>query len=333
MLGIDIGSYSIKAAVIKKSGKRASIEQFASEVLPSEMRGGRADIKTLQNIVAGLIKKVGKGQSDVALSIPTSSAILKTITIDANLNGDLLEGEVQLELVNFVPFPLDQVYADFVPMGISAQNSELQDVFVAASRRDIVDKIANTVNVKSIKNKQVDIEVFAIGQVVEHLQGPGYKNVCAVVDIGYAATTVCVFQAGEMLFSRDQQVGGQHLTEAIAEAGGMASEEAERIKLTSINTVAEPVMQSYLDSLSEQVALAFEFFSSTNTQDIDVVYVTGGGSMVPGVIDSLSDNLPSYRFIELPLGQEVKIGKKTNGIGRDEVVATAAVVSGLGMRK
>lgn len=333
MLGIDIGSYSIKAAVVKKSGKKATIEQFASEVLPANMQGGKADINTLQSLVSGLIKKVGKGQTSVALSIPTSSAILKTLTVDGELSGDLLEGEVQLELVNFVPFPLDQVYSDFVPMGSSEQNTNMQDVFVAASRRDIVDKVANTVNSKSIKNKEIDIEVFAIGQVIEQLQGANYKHVCAVVDIGYNTTSICVFQAGDMLFSRDQQVGGQHLTEAIAEAGGMALEDAERTKLNAINTVAEPVIQGYLDSLSEQVSLAFEFFSSTNTHGIDMVYVTGGGSLSPGVLEGLSENIPNYRFVHMPLGQDIKIAKKTNGISTEEVAATAAVVSGLGMRK
>lgn len=333
MLGIDIGAYSIKAAVVKKSGKRIGIEQFASEVLPFDKRGGAADVDTLQVLVAKLVKAVGRGQNTAALSIPTSSAILKTIQVDSGINDDMLEGEVQLELVNFVPFPLDQIYADFTRIGRSELNPKRDDVFVAASRRDIVDKVAEAVSVKSIRKKEVDIEAFAIGQILEQVKGKNYREAYAVIDVGYQTSTVCVFQGGDMLFSREQQVGGHHLTEAIAEASGIDVAEAESIKHTSMNSVPSVVLENYLDSVSEQVALALEFFSSTNSVQLQSVYITGGGSMVSGLIENLSENIPGFEFEVLPIGHDIQIGKKTHGEPVDVVAATSAVSAGLAMRK
>lgn len=333
MLGIDIGNYSVKAAVVKTSGKVATIEQVAYEVLPAEMRGGVADNATLQQVVSKLVKQVGKGQNTAALSIPTSSAILKTIEVDANLSDDLIEGEVQMELVNFVPFPLDQVYADFVVLGRSQQNPDKQDVFVAASRRDIVDKFSNAVRVKSISNKEVDIEAFAIGQVLEQIKGKNYREVYGIIDIGYQSSTISVFKSGEMLFNREQQIGGQHLTEAVAEAMGLDLVAAENEKVNNIHSIAESVVVGYLDALSEQVSLALEFFTSTNEQQLEAIYVTGGGSLVPGILESLSENLPGNNFKMLPIGQDIKIGKKTNRMTPNVVSACSAVVTGLSMRK
>lgn len=333
MLGIDIGSYSIKAAVVKKSGKKAIIEQVASEVLPADMRGGATDASSLQALVSQLVKRVGKGQKTVALSIPTSSAILKTIDVDANLNDDLLEGEVQLELVNFVPFPLDQIYADFIRLGRSKQNPDKEEVFVAASRRDIVDKVAGSVAVKSIKHKEIDVEAFAVGQVLEQIKGKNYRDAYAIVDIGYRASKVSVFQAGDMIFSREQQIGGHQLTEAIAEAGGVTLEEAEKMKHNAIDSVPEVIVEGYLDSVSEQMAVAFEFFGSTNTAEIQTVYLTGGGSIVAGLLENLNENLPGYQFEMLPIGLDIGIGKKTNGLSPAEVAGIAAVAAGLSMRK
>lgn len=333
MLGIDIGSYSIKAAVVKKTGRGATIEQVASELLPENKRGGAADQVTLQQAVNKLLKKVGRGQSSVSLSIPTSSVILKTLEMDASLKDDFIEGEVQMELVNFVPFPLDQVYADFISTGKSTTNPDKQNVFVVASRRDIVDKIANTVNAKTIKSKAVDVEAFAVGQILEQIKGKNYREVYGVIDVGYQTSTVSIFKSGELIFYREQQIGGQHLTEAIADATGTELVEAENNKLNNIHGVAESIVSGYLDSLSEQVSLALEFFGSANEHQVEAFYLTGGGSLVPGTIENLTENLPNNTFKMLPIGQDIKIGNKTNGMSHQDIASGCAVVAGLAMRK
>lgn len=334
MLGIDIGSYSVKAAVVKKSGRgSATIEQIASEILPEEARGGVADIATLRRVVSNLIKRVGRGQNKVALSVPTSSVILKTIDVDAGLSDSMLEGEIQMNLVNFVPFPLEQVYSDFINLGRSEKNPDKDEVFVAASRRDVVDKVASAVNVKSIRKKEVEVEAFALGQVLEQIKGKNYREAYAIIDIGYQSTVISIFKNGNMLFNREQQIGGYHLTEAVAEATGVTLAEAENTKLTNFHSIPEAIINGYLDSLNEQISLALEFFSSTNEHDLETVYITGGGSALPGILDNISDELPAYVFKFLPIGQEINIGKKTNGMTPEEVKAYGAVVSGLAMRK
>ncbi len=334
MLGIDIGSYSIKAVVVKSSGRGGvSIEQIACEVLPEQFRGGNVDTTTLQRITAGLVKRVGRGQNKVAFGVPTSSVILKTIEVDSELGGSLLEGEVQLELVNFVPFPLDQVYADYFSLGQSSQNPGKQEVFVAASRRDVVDKIANSIDVKTIKSKEVDVEAFALGQVLEAIKGKDYRDAYAIVDIGYLSTTISVFKAGSMLFNREQQIGGHHLTESIAEAQGVTLTEAEQVKHQSPNSVPDSVIVGYLDSLSEQIGLGLEFFSSTNDVFLETIYLTGGGASLNGLVDNLQRSLPEFNFKVLPIGEDIKIGKKTNGMEPNEVKFCSAVATGLAMRE
>ncbi len=334
MFGIDVGSYSIKAAVIKRTGKAvATIEQIAYEVLPEESRGGSLDTKVARSIVTSLIKKIGKGQNRVALSIPTSSAILKTIAIDANLSESLLEGEVQMELVNFVPFPLEQVYADYISLGEDAQNPDKEEIFVVASRRDIVDKVASYVDVKSIRKKEVEIESFALGQVIEQIKGKGYREAYAIVDIGYKSTVITVFKDGSMLFNREQQIGGHHLTEEIAEENGLSLSEAETIKLTNIHSVSNIVLETYLDALVEQIGLALEFYSSVNTHSIETVYITGGGSLLPGLLASMERLSPDYEITSLPICQSMNISKRSNQLSAGEIDAYAAVVSGLAMRE
>ncbi len=334
MFGIDIGSYSIKAAVIKKTGRRiATIDQIAYEVLPEEAQGKSLDTKIVKSIITGLIKKIGKGQNRVALSIPTSSAILKTINVDANLTESLLEGVVQMELVNFVPFPLEQVYADYVGLGKSTEEPSKEEIFVVASRKDIVDKVASYIDVKSIRKKEVEVEAFALGQVIEQIKGKNYREAYAIIDIGYKSTVVSVFKNGNILFNREQQIGGHHLTESIAEANGLSVSESEKIKLTNIHSVSSTVLDAYLDALAEQIGLALEFYSSANTDRVETVYITGGGSLLPNLLSSLRKLLPTYEIKLLPLYQSINVSKKNHVLTAEKINAYTAVVSGLAIRE
>lgn len=231
MLGIDIGSYAIKAAAVKSSGNKASVEQFAIEVLPLEAQGGRASVATLQEVTKRLLKKIGKSSDTVCLSIPTASSIIKTLEVDKSVSGDMLEGEVQMQLINIIPFPLEQVYSDFTSLGVSPQDPSKQEVFVAASRKDIVDKVASSVDDKLVKGKEVDIEGLVYAQVLERIKGKNYRDNYAIIDIGYKTTRIYVYNNGDLIFNREQQIGGLQLTESISEAFGLSLEEAEQRKL------------------------------------------------------------------------------------------------------
>lgn len=336
MLGIDIGSYAVKVATVKSSGNKASVEQFAIEVLPLESQGGKASVATLQEVTKRLIKKIGKGQDKACLSIPTASSIIKTIELDKSASGDTLEGEVQMQLLNLVPFPLEQVYSDFQSLGVSATDPNKQDVFVAASRKDIVDKIASCIDNKQVKHKEVDIEGLVYAQILEKIKGKNYRDSYAVIDIGYRTTRVYIYNDGNLIFNREQQIGGQQLTENISEAFGLSIEEAEQRKLSGDHSeeFRSTVLNNYLDNVSEQVALAIEFFHSTGADSkIEAAYLCGGGSLVSGLAASLSENIPSTQFESLPTHGKVKFGRKVTSLGENIVSAVGSHSFGLGMRK
>ncbi len=336
MLGIDIGSYAVKAATVKSSGNKASVEQFAIEVLPLESQGGKASVATLQEVTKRLLKKLGKSNDKVCLSIPTASSIIKTIEIDKGVSGDALEGEVQMQLLNIIPFPLEQVYTDFSSLGVSSQDPNKQDVFVAASRKDIVNKVASAVEDKLVKSKEVDIEGLVYAQVLEKIKGNNYRDNYAVIDIGYQTTRVYIYNNGSLIFNREQQIGGLQLTESISEAFGLSLEEAEQRKLSGDHSeeFKSIVLNNYLDNISEQIALAIEFFHSTSAENqIESAYLCGGGSLVNGLTASLSENIPSTRFEILPTHDKVKYSRKVGNFGENTVSAVGSHCFGLGMRK
>lgn len=333
MLGIDIGNYSLKVVSVKRNGRRASIDYLAYEVLPENFRGGNVPLSSLQKIISHLIQKSGIKPQRVALSIPTSSTILKTIEVDRDLPEELLEGEVQMALMDFVPFPLEQVYVDFVRLENSRDDVKKQEVFVVASHRDAVDKVASTVDLKSVRRKEVDVEAFALGKVLDQIKNQQYQKTYAIVDIGYRSSVITIFSAGEMLFSREQPIGGQHLTESIAELEGISLSEAEKKKCYQTLSISPTITTAYLGLLSEQIRLSLDvFYGGEKIAPISMVYLTGGGSMVSDLPKFLQQDFPNMSFRKLPIGHDIPIGRHVYGEVGEALEYSSAVACGLALR-
>ena len=112
IIGVDIGQYSIKVAQIKQSGKAFTANHLAYEVIPPEVRLQR-DRVTLSKIVAATLKKQKVNEGQVVLHVNTGDVIMREVNVDASLRGNELEGAIELELNDAIPFGMDQVYFDF----------------------------------------------------------------------------------------------------------------------------------------------------------------------------------------------------------------------------
>ena len=100
------------------------------------------------------------------LHINTGDAIMREVTVDAGLRGNELEGAIELELNDAIPFGMDQVYFDFdeVP---NKRGTRL----VVAVRRDVADEKTALLNnlPKTFTAPHVDVDAFAFNRVLNYV--------------------------------------------------------------------------------------------------------------------------------------------------------------------
>ncbi|PIE46259.1 MAG: hypothetical protein CSA44_00485 [Gammaproteobacteria bacterium] len=335
MLGVDIGSYAIKVAVVNKAAKGYFVDFFASLTLPSEMRGtAMINPVALRGYVSQLIQPIKKRPKSVAFSVPTSSAIFKTFEMDSDTDDELLEGEAQIQLLNVIPFTLDQVCIDFVrlPRQFNGDSSK-QSVLAVACRNDMVYHRANALSDSFIKEKAVDIEAFSLGKVLSCIKGSQFYEYYAIIDIGYLSSSIQVFSDTHMMFNREIPMGGQHLTEAIVRTMAISNNEAEETKLRAFNRVPYSVVEGYFETLIEQVSLAIELLKSDHSEPISLFYITGGGANTPGLLAYFNQHLPGQTFRFLPLEHYLPFSHHLSGINRKTAAHSAAVAVGLSLRE
>lgn len=316
-VGIDIGSYAIKVAQVKTSAKSVSIDNLAYEIIPEEVRrGGKFD--QIEPIVRGALQKVSKGKSTPVFALPSSAAIMRRISLPAGLTDDEMEGNVELELSNSLPFPIDQVYFDFVADKRKDADGNV-GVLTVAGRRQAVDMRINTLSsvIKKYNGQAVDIDCFAYLRCIEKLGTQlSESEGVFLIDVGYKNTRVYAYNSTGLIFNRELQIGGNSVTEMIADTYGIAYGEAETKKVSqNLNPdFNELILKPHLSAFIEQIKLAKDFFDASTKGAVNIteVYLTGGGTQLQGFFAGLQAGLGS-NAIMIPVGERggYKVGGKT----------------------
>lgn len=315
LIGIDVGQYSVKIARIKQTAKNITATSLTYEIIPSEIREQRDDEALSKMIMAALKKqKIAKGQA--VLHVNLGDVIMRNVVLEnPKVSGMVLEGELELELGNAIPFGVDQVYYDYdeKPNKNGART-------VVAVRRDVADRKANLLKdlPKTFTAPEVDVDAFAFSRLLEYvIKKEGAKGNIMIIDIGYMRSRFYVYNRDtDLLFSREQQFGGKNVNDIIRDVFDVNEETAENRKLSKDFTSAEYddlVLGSYVHTFNEQLHLVMDFYEASEygKEQISMIYLTGGGSRLSGLVESLNSLSSSIEIRALDLSSYIKLGNSS----------------------
>jgi type IV pilus assembly protein pilM len=314
IIGVDIGQYSIKVAKVKQSGRAFTANHLAYEVIPPEVRLQR-DRVTLSKHVARLLKSQGINKGQVVLHVNTGDVIMREVNVASSLRGNELEGAIELELNDAIPFGMDQVYFDFD----ETPNKKGTRLAVVV-RRDVADDKTALLNnlPKTFSKPQVDVDAFAFTRVLKYASkgDVGKNDRIMLIDIGFSRSRFYVCKGDELLFSREQQIGGNTVNEIIMDVFDIDSESAENRKIAHSfgDEYKDLVLTPYVQTFSEQLHLALDFYEANNLTEnpepIKIIYLTGGGARLTGFVDALGDANAAQTIRLLNLAPYIKLSGK-----------------------
>ena len=292
VLGIDISSTSVKLLELARSGSRYRVESYAVEPLPpnSVVEKNITDADLVGEAIGRAVKKSGTRTRAAACAVAGSAVITKVISMPGNLSDDELEGQIQIEADQYIPYSLDEISLDFQVLNPSESDPERVDVLLAASRSDNVDIRVAALEVGGLQAKIVDVEAFALENAVELIAAGGGgiedAHVVAVMDVGATTSTLSVLQEGSIIYTREQLFGGRQLTDEIQRRYGLSYEEAGLAKRQGgLPDNYEPeVLEPFKESMAQEVNRALQFFySSSQVGAVDHVIVAGGCASITGI--------------------------------------------------
>ena len=341
LLGLDITTSSIKLVELAQSGRGYRVECYAAEPTPPNSINEKTivDADAVGEAIRRAVKRAGTTTEDVAIAISGDAAITKVIQMPRRLGINDLEGQVEIQADQYIPFPMEEVSFDFEILGPSGNDPDMNDVLLVATRTENVDQRRAAVIAAGLKARVVDVEAFALEngcQLLAHqMPDSGMDHLIAVVDFGASNTAFSVLQDMRVIYTRDFSFGGQQLTEEIMRTYGLSLEDAGRAKKEGgLPSNYQPeVLDPFIDDMTQQVSRSLQFFlaSGGGREQPDQILVLGGCANIPGVADVISSKVGIPTEIGDPLGQmKISSRAKSQGVRKD---ATALLTAcGLALR-
>jgi type IV pilus assembly protein PilM len=110
------------------------------------------------------------------------------------------------------------------------------------------------------------------------------------VDIGFKSTSICLLQEGELILSRVVAIGGDRLTNGLAESLGISYAEAEGIKI-GMPTEVQSNLEALVLPLGRELRASIDFFEHQQDKTVSQVFISGGSAKSDFILQALQAEL------------------------------------------
>lgn len=339
LIGIDIGSTSIKLVKLKGGKGGYELEHVGIAPLPSEaivdnsLMGTSAIVDALKSLFAGLGVKTLK---DAASSVSGNSVIIRKISLSA-MSPEALEEEIQWEAEQYIPFDINDVNIDFQMLEPDENDPSRMFVLLVASKKDIVNDYQSVFAEAGLKLVLVDVDVFAVQNAFELNYDLDSESIYALVNIGANMMNLNVVKGGYSLFTRDVQMGGALYTEDLQKKMNISSDDAEKLKVSATTNSSADILESIArvnDTLSLEIRRSLDFYNSNAVEGkITKVFLSGGGSKTLNLFKAVTERLNLPVEVVNPFNRIKCDAKKFEKEFLDEISPLMVVAVGLASRR
>lgn len=342
LVGVDISATSIK--MVKLAGdKRAGfqLEAFASSPLPNGaiVDGNINDLEKVGDAIRLTWKLLGVKEKRAALALPTSAVISKKVMMQTDMTEDEMSAQVESEANQYIPFSLDEVNLDFQVVGTPPKGSNEAEVLIVAARKEKIEDRVAAAESASLKVNVMDVESYAteaaFSLVASQLQKSAREETVMMIDIGATNTHINVIHRGQSIYTREQNFGGNQLTQEIQRRFGLSPEEAEIAKKKGglPESYAAEVLQPFMQLIGNEVLRAIQFFNTAthDHQKIAHIILAGGCASIPEIEITVEKMTQIHTVIANPF-EGMKLGSRLKPQQVAKEAPALLIACGLAMR-
>lgn len=347
MIGIDISSTGIKLVELSRHRSGYEVTAFSFVDLPQGaiVENAIADEVAISDALKRAVQQANPSTTQAALAVSGNAVIIKTITMPVMSELEL-EGQIEFEADQYVPYDIEDVSLDFYIQGLSLDDPEQMDVVLVACKRELIEGYQQVLAAAGLHAACIDCAVFALENAAElagvltppddpeqSLPDEGVEA-CALVNIGANMMNINILIEGRMAFVRDQFYGGQQLTEAIEREHGISGAAAEQLKLENFSAIQPAALEAFYQGLTSELLRSLDYYAASRSDHpVGQLYLSGGCALLPGIADELQRRLGISIALLNPLE---KVSFPTSQMGAAQLKQRGtlmAVPLGLALRK
>jgi type IV pilus assembly protein PilM len=335
-VGLDIGSGLIKVAVVDHSKSQPELVRVAITPLLADaiVEGEIMDPGIVADAISACLADAGVSSKDMVTAVGGRDVIIKKIQIERVKEQQARE-LMRWEAEQHVPFDMESVELDFQILDPEERGSEM-NVLLVAAKRELVEAKARVLADAGLNAVAIDVDAFALHNAFELNHPEAMSGIVALVNIGHEVTNINIVEDGVPILTRDLPMGTRRFREDLQRERGLGSEEAAAI-LQGFDRSEH--LDAVLEQRGEEIAVgveraaAFLASSSRSGAQVNAVYVCGGGSRAPGLIDVLANRLRLPVEAANPLANLVVRDGAFESLVTDEVAPLLMLPIGLALRQ
>lgn len=339
LIGVDIGSSSVKLVQLASAGSSYRVEAFAVEPIPegAVSEGTISEPEQVAEAVKRAMQRGGFKAKACAMAVTGSAVITKIINLAADLSEDDIEGQIEVEAGQYIPYPREEVSLDFEVLGPSPRNADLLEVLLAASKTEHVDARRVVADLAGLTIRIIDVESYAIANafdLVRKSSGIESSETIGVLNIGSTVSTMIVLRGNRTIYSREHGFGGHQLVEECMRRYGMDTEQASFLQRGEEPPAGfeDEVLEPFRQNVIQQISRALQFYSSSSDySSLSTLFITGGGASVPGLAEAVGNEVGISCEIADPL-KDLRLSPKINARALDQVRPSLTTACGLALR-
>lgn len=295
VLGIDIGSASIKVVQLREKKGKAILETYGELSLGpyAELEIGRATklpVDKLVEALGDLIKEAKVTTNDSALAIPMRSSMVSVFNMP-KLDKKQMVQMVPIEARKYIPVPIGEVTLDWFQIPKIESESEQKtnnkaEILAVAIHNDVLNTYNSIVSKAQLNASFFEVEMFSsIRSVLEH----GENRPVMIFDMGAGSTKIYIVERGIVRDSHMINKGGQDITLNIATSMNVSAEFAERLKRNygrndpTQDQGITKVVDLILSGIFTEANSVLLNYQRKFNKDVAKVFLIGGGSLLYGL--------------------------------------------------
>ncbi len=296
VVGLDIGSSQTKMVELSTGKNRKLLNYGLSKVLPDAIVEGEIiDREAVLDSIRSLIENKGFTTKDVVIGLAGRDVIIKRITMDRMSEADTRE-QIKWEAEQYVPFDINEVSLDFDIVNPNFGENQ-QEVILVAAKNELISNLSALLKELNLNPIIVDTTAFAIQNVFEYNYTPTADEIICLIHIGAGMTVINVIKGGSSLSARDVYYGvNAFISKLQKEVGFNYEDAANAVKGTTPVGASQDsiqgVFESFVSDLGTQIERSLQFLSSvTGEEKVTRMYLSGGGSLIPNLLEYLKRRL------------------------------------------
>lgn len=303
VLGIDIGTVSMKLVEVVKKGTKLVLDNYGIlETQKYLLRGNEAiqtgslkivekdAIKFLQTLLA----EVNPKTKNAIVSLPAFSSFIVPLELPMLSPRETAEA-LRFQARQYIPIPVNELALDWVKIEDfqNTRGEKWQRILLIGVPKELIVKYQKIFAGCGLRLVALEVESLSLNRALFYDIG----NNSMAVDIGAESTNVIVSESGALKYASQIDYGGVSLTQAIARSLDISALRAEELKkrrgLLTFGGEAElsTLILPFLDVIINEVRRAQGVYENRYLKRVDQIILSGAGANMLGISDYFKNQL------------------------------------------